>query len=214
MSYSKQLAEVALQVGAIKINPDQPFTWASGNKMPIYNDNRLLLGNADHRKLVAEGLAALIKERQINADVVAGVATAGIPHATSLANLLNAPLIYVRNSAKSHGLQNQIEGILPKGQNVVVVEDLISTGGSALSAVEAVRQAGGRVEHCFCIFNYGFTQAVDLFQNADCEMHSLLHFKTLIQYMAEKGSFNDSQRALLEAWYQNPFEWARNQGLA
>ena len=140
--YSKKLAHIALEIGAIKLNPQNPFTWASGYRMPVYNDNRLLLGNAEHRLLIAEGFQDILRRENIHADAVVGTATAGIPHATTLANLLRTPLVYVRSSPKGHGMENLIEGVLTKSQNVVVVEDLISTGDSSLKAVEAVRKAG------------------------------------------------------------------------
>lgn len=212
MSYSEQLAEIALEIGAVKIDAQHPFTWASGYKMPLYNDNRLLLGNSEHRALVTAGMQSLITAANIQVDTVAGLATAGIPPATSLANALNTPLIYVRPAPKDHGKQNQIEGILKKGDAVIVVEDLISTGGSALKAVATVRQAGGKVDHCFCIFDYGFQKAQDQFQQAHCQLHSLLTFDLLIQIGQKTGKINAQEKAILEEWYKNPFEWGRLKG--
>ena len=209
MSYSEQLAEIILEIGAVKIDAQRPFTWASGYKMPVYNDNRLLLGNPEHRALVTEGMQSLITAANISVNTVAGVATAGIPHATSLANALKTPLIYVRPAPKEHGKQNQIEGILKKGDAVIVVEDLISTGGSALKAVEAVRQAGGKVDHCFCIFHYGFQKAVDQFQQAHCQMHPLLTFELLVQTGQKTGKISAGEKQVLDDWYKNPFEWGR-----
>jgi len=209
MSYSERLAEIVLEIGAVKIDAQRPFTWASGYKMPVYNDNRLLLGNPEHRALVTEGMQSLITAANIPVNTVAGVATAGIPHATSLANALKTPLIYVRPAPKDHGKQNQIEGILDKGDAVIVVEDLISTGGSALKAVEAVRQAGGKVDHCFCIFHYGFQKTVDQFQQAHCQMHPLLTFELLVQTGQKTGKISSGQKAVLEEWHKNPFEWGR-----
>lgn len=208
----KSLAQIALDIGAIRVNPDEPFTWASGYRMPVYNDNRLLLGDARHRLLIAEMMKTVIGETNITVDCVAGTATAGIPHATTLANLLETPLVYVRASAKQHGMQNRIEGILDKNQNVVVIEDLISTGGSAIQAVEALRAAGARVEHCLCIFNYGFQSAREAFSAAHCRLHTLLTFPNLVTYAEECGRISAEQKALLDAWYQDPFEWAAQQG--
>ncbi len=209
MSYSERLAEIVLEIGAVKIDAQRPFTWASGYKMPVYNDNRLLLGNPEHRALVTAGMQSLITAANIQVNTVAGTATAGIPHATSLANALKTPLIYVRPAPKDHGKQNQIEGILDKGDAVIVVEDLISTGGSALKAVEAVRQAGGKVDHCFCIFHYGFQKTVDQFQQAHCQMHPLLTFELLVQTGQTTGKISSGQKVVLEEWYKNPFEWGR-----
>ena len=212
MSYSEQLAAIALEIGAVKIDAQHPFSWASGYKMPMYNDNRLLLGNPKHRALVTAGMQSMITAANIQVDTVAGTATAGIPHATSLANALNIPLIYVRPAPKEHGKQNQIEGILRKGDAVIVVEDLISTGGSALKAVAAVRQAGGKVDHCFCIFHYGFQTALDQFQQAHCQMHPLLTFDLLVQIGLKTGKIDAQEKAVLEEWYKNPFEWGRLKG--
>ena len=138
MSDSATLSKMALESGAIRLNPEEPFTWASGYKMPIYNDNRLLLGKAEYRAFISQLFARLLEDLTQNIDVIAGTATAGIPHATTLADRLNKPLIYVRASAKSHGMGNQIEGPLTSGKNVILVEDLISTGG---------RRGGGTTKH-------------------------------------------------------------------
>jgi orotate phosphoribosyltransferase len=212
VTYSKELAKIALDIGAIKLDPEKPFTWASGYRMPIYNDNRLLLGNADHRLLVAEGFRSILQKEGIPVDVIAGTATAGIVPATTLANLLQTPLIYVRPLPKEHGLQNQIEGVLHPEQNVVVIDDLISTGGSALKCVEAIRHAGARVEHCLSIFTYGFQEATTQFRNAHCRMHPLLTFETLMQHAREDGSLGKEQCALLESWHDDPFTWAKRHG--
>ena len=214
MTYSKELAKIALDIGAIKLDPEKPFTWASGYRMPIYNDNRLLLGNADHRLLVAEGFRSILQKEGIPVDVIAGTATAGIVPATTLANLLQTPLIYVRPLPKEHGLQNQIEGVLHPEQNVVVIDDLISTGGSALKCVEAIRHAGARVEHCLSIFTYGFQEATTQFRDAHCRMHSLLTFEALIQHAREDDSLGKEQCALLKSWHGDPFTWAKRHGFA
>ena len=166
MKFSKEIAKISLETGAIRLEAETPFLWASGYRMPIYNDNRLLLGNAKHRRLIAEGFKDVITSKEIEVDVIAGTATAGIPPATSLANLLETPLIYVRTHPKEHGMKNQIEGVLRQNQNVIVVEDLISTGGSALNGVTAIREAGGKVDHCLSIFSYGFSKAIEQFKNA------------------------------------------------
>lgn len=211
-TYSRELAGIALEIGAIKLDPENPFTWASGYRMPIYNDNRRLLGNAEHRLLVARGFQAILDRENISPDAVAGTATAGIPPATTLADLLKTPLVYVRTKAKEHGMRNQIEGILRKNQNVVVVEDLISTGESALKTVEAIRQAGAIASHCLCIFSYGFEKAAAAFKQADCRLHALLAFPTLLQYAGETKAITPQQTTLLRNWYQHPFEWGEQHG--
>ena len=213
MSIAQQLAQISLEIGAIKIDSKNPFTWASGYRMPIYNDNRMLLGNAKHRQHVAEGLNEVVEKNHLPAEVIAGVATAGIPHATGLANRMGLPLIYVRSAPKEHGLKNQVEGILKPGQPVVVVEDLISTGGSAIKAVEAVREAGGTVDHCLGIFSYGFPEAEQKFDQARCHLHTLLNLDTLLQYAVEEGKIGAEEKQVIAHWAKNPFEWGKQQGL-
>jgi orotate phosphoribosyltransferase len=212
MNVAQQLAKISLEIGAIKINPQNPFTWASGYRMPLYNDNRMLLGNASYRTLIAEGMQAIIQKENIPVDAVAGVATAGIPHATSLANLIQLPLIYVRSSPKEHGMKNQVEGILQSGQAVVVVEDLISTGGSALKAVDTIREAGGVVEHCFGIFGYGFPEAQERFEKSQCRLHTLLDLDSLLQVAIKEGRISPEERQVVDIWRRSPFDWGKQQG--
>ena len=212
MNFSSEIAKISLETGAIKLAPENPFLWASGYRMPIYNDNRLLLGNAKHRQLIANGFQSIIQEKNIDVEVVAGTATAGIPPATSLANLLETPLIYVRPNPKEHGMKNQIEGILHPDQKVIVIEDLISTGGSALKAVQAIREAGGKVEHCFSIFAYEFTKATEQFQNAQCQLHQLLGFNKLVAQAMEENILNKDQLHMLQSWNDDPFNWGDKNG--
>lgn len=212
MDFAQQLAKISLEIGAIKINPKNPFIWASGYRMPLYNDNRMLLGNAAHRALVAEAMKAIIDKESMRVDTVAGVATAGIPHATSLANLIKSPLIYVRSSPKEHGMKNQVEGTLKSGQAVVVVEDLISTGGSAIKAIEAVREAGGVVEHCLGIFSYGFSEAKERFEKSQCRLDTLLNLDSLLQLAMKEGYIASEEKQVVDNWMQNPFEWGKLQG--
>jgi orotate phosphoribosyltransferase len=206
----EHLIEASLEVGAIKLDPDHPFTWASGAKMPIYNDNRLLLGNYETRMLVGKGFQQILHDNKIDADGIAGTATAGIAPAVTLANLIQAPLAYVRPEPKTHGMQNQIEGALPPCSRIVVVEDLISTGGSALKAVQALRDAGFSVDHCLCIFSYGFQRAVESFKKMDCQLHTLLTFPQLLEHCKKMGRFNPKQLQLLSDWEESPFEWTHN----
>ena len=210
MTIAENIAQVALEIGAIRFNAQQPFTWASGYKMPIYNDNRLLLGSAKHRAWVAKGFQELLEKHSPEVEVVAGTATAGIPHATTLADLLQAPLIYVRSTAKSHGMGNQIEGVLKKGQRVLVIEDLISTGGSAVKAVTAIREAGATVNHCFSIFSYGFSEASEKFKAIGCETHSILTFTELLKVAESTQILPEKDIETLQSWQENPFKWAEN----
>ena len=212
MNFSKEIAKISLDTGAIKLQPDKPFLWASGYLMPVYNDNRLLLSSAKYRQIINDGFQEIITQKKISVDVVAGTATAGIPAATSLSNTLETPLIYVRPSPKNHGMQNKIEGLLCPDQKVVVIEDLISTGGSAIKAVTAIREAGGQVENCLSVFSYGFLKASKQFKNLQCELHHLLNFEELITISRENNTLSDNQFSMLKSWYDDPFNWGRKNG--
>jgi orotate phosphoribosyltransferase len=207
-----------LRIGAIKLNPDDPFQWASGYRMPVYNDNRMFLFHPETRKAIARGLADTIEAMQISADVIAGTATAGIPHGASLADLLHLPYIYIRDKPKAHGLRNRIEGIDADsdlgGRSVVVIEDLISTGGSSARAVEAVREANGDCDHCLAIFSYGLDKASDQFGQLEppCNMSALLTFDILLEVAANSGRFAPEQIALLAEWREDPFGWGEKHG--
>ena len=209
---AEKLARISLEIGAIKFSPDQPFIWASGYKMPIYNDNRLLLGSAGHRALITQGFQDLLKKCTAKVEVIAGTATAGIPHATTLADLLQLPLIYVRSAAKTHGMGNRIEGPLRQNQLVLVIEDLVSTGESAANAVTAIREAGGIVNHCFSIFSYGLTEATDKFKSISCEIHSILDFSELLKVALFTQNLTTSDIETLRSWQKAPFKWAENNG--
>ena len=212
MNFSKEIAKISLETGAIRLEPDKPFLWASGYLMPVYNDNRLLLSSSKYRQIINDGFQEIIKQKNISVDVVAGTATAGIPAATSLSNTLETPLIYVRASSKTHGMQNKVEGLLYPNQKVVVIEDLISTGGSAIKAITAVREAGGQVENCLSIFSYGFLKATKQFKNLQCKLHHLLSFEELITIGRENNKLSDNQFSILKSWYDDPFNWGRKNG--
>lgn len=174
----KQIAQILLDLQAVQVRLNPPFTWTSGIQAPIYCDNRLLISDVEARRKVVAGFVKLTEDLEF--DVVGGTATAGIPWASFLAEELDLPLIYIRGEAKKHGKQNQIEGRLNAGQKVLIVEDLISTGKSSLAATEAVRQAGGEVKDVVAIFTYGFLQAVESFAQADLRFHTLTDLPTLI----------------------------------
>ena len=212
MSDSANLSRMALESGAIRLSPDKPFTWASGYKMPIYNDNRLLLGKAEYRSFISQIFVKYLGSSVENLDVIAGTATAGIPHATTLADRLEKPLIYVRATAKSHGMGNQIEGPLTEGQNVLLIEDLISTGGSAINAVKAIRESGGIVDHCLCIFSYGFSEAQRRFDEINCTYRSILTFPDLLREAQSMRMLSNEQIESLNIWHKAPFKWAETKG--
>ena len=212
MNDSSKLSKMALESGAIRLSPEKPFTWASGYKMPIYNDNRLLLGKAEYRSFISQIFAKYSEASVGKVDVIAGTATAGIPHATTLADRLSKPLIYVRAGTKSHGMGNQIEGPLSPGQNVLLIEDLISTGGSAINAVNAIRKAGGIIKHCFCIFSYGFIEARQRFDEINCQYHTILTFPDLLEEAESMQLLPKDQIESLRIWHKEPFKWAENKG--
>lgn len=202
--YAEHIAEALLNIEAVSLSPKQPFTWTSGIKSPIYCDNRLTMSYPDIRNLIAEGFAVLIAEKFSQTEVIAGTATAGIPHAAFLAQKVNLPMIYVRDKAKGHGKQNQIEGALKDGQKVLVIEDLISTGGSSIKAAQAVQEAGGQALGVGAIFTYELDRAVTAFHEANIELQTLSNYSTLIQVALRKGIVQEEDLSALQAWRANP----------
>jgi len=203
-SLAAEIAASLLKIGAVSLRPNEPFTWTSGLKSPIYCDNRLTLSYPSVRDQIADGFAALIRERYPQAEVIAGTATAGIPHAAWTAQKLDLPMIYVRDKAKGHGKQNQIEGLLEEGRRVVVIEDLISTGGSSLKAAQAVNEAGGRTLAVAGIFTYEFASADRAFEEAGIPLHTLSNFSILIGAALELGQISGEQVQMLQAWKHDP----------
>ncbi len=200
----KLIARDLLKIHAVFFRPDQPFTWASGIKSPVYCDNRLTLTAPEVRTDVENGLFSLIKAHFPEAEVLMGTSTAGIAHAAITAHLMNLPMGYVRSGAKDHGRQNQIEGKLEKGQKVVVVEDLISTGGSVLEVVDVLRQAGAQVLGIVSIFTYGMKKGVDRLAQANVVNYSLTNFDTVAQVAAEEGYIKPEDVKRLLAFRDNP----------
>jgi orotate phosphoribosyltransferase len=203
------VAEMLLRIEAIKLNIEKPFTWSSGWKSPIYCDNRLSLSFPEVRQKVKEGLADAIKSNFPEAESVAGVATAGIPQGALVSEALNLPFLYVRPKPKDHGMENLIEGKVTRGQKVVVVEDLVSTGGSSLKAVQALRDAGFRVLGMVCIFNYGFDTATKNFEDAKVPLITLSDYSQLINVALQKKYITDHQLISLKAWRVDPAGWKR-----
>ncbi|WP_332632172.1 orotate phosphoribosyltransferase [Halalkalibacter flavus] len=198
----EQIAKHLLDIGAVHLRPNDPFTWTSGMKSPIYCDNRLTLSYPAVRKDIISGFANLLEG--IEVDVIAGTATAGIPHAALLADKLGLPMIYVRGSAKGHGKQNQIEGKIEKGQKVVLVEDLISTGGSVIQAAEALRESGAEVVAIVAIFTYEFQKAYDALKEANLPTHVLTSYSTLLTVAKEQGTITADQEQRLNEWRKDP----------
>ncbi|MDO4669930.1 MAG: orotate phosphoribosyltransferase [Aerococcus sp.] len=199
---AKTVARILLDHKAVLLQPNDPFTWASGIKSPIYTDNRQLMSYPEARKVVSQALATLIKTNYPEVTVIAGTATAGIPHAAWVSDLLNLPMIYVRSKAKDHGRQSQIEGFLKPDDKIVLIDDLISTGGSVLEAAKAVEQTH-KVLGVASIFTYAFQSATDNFANAKLPYHSLADYPTLIQTAAEDGRFSAEEIEKLNIWHQH-----------
>ncbi len=201
---AENIASHLLEIKAIKLEPAHPFTWASGWKSPIYCDNRKTLSYPKVRSYIKEQFAVLIREKYPQAEVIAGVATGAIAQGVLVAQELNLPFIYIRSSAKSHGLENLIEGEYTAGQKVVVIEDLVSTGGSSLQAVEALRKAGCEVLGMMAIFTYGFRKAEENFQAAGCELTTLSNYNAMIDLAVRTGYVRESDVEKLKEWRRSP----------
>ena len=202
------LANFLLQIKAIKLNPASPFTWASGLKSPIYCDNRITLSFPNIRTFIREAFVKMCVARYGKPDLIAGVATGGIPQGALVAQELGLPFCYVRSEAKSHGLNNQVEGIVPQGASVVVVEDLVSTGKSSLAAVEALREKGANVKGMMAIFTYQLDAAVEAFKKANCDLVTISNYEALIKKAVEENYVSDDQMASLIEWRKSPQAWS------
>jgi len=227
---SRKIARAGLEIKAIKLSPEKPFVWASGYQMPIYNDNRMFLSNPAYRDLIANAFVGVVLDTIPDHEVIiAGTSTAGIPWASFTADRLEYPMIYVRDKPKDHGLRNQIEGIDAEkdldGRKVVLIEDLISTGGSSVSTVQAIRDAKGNCNHCFSVFNYGFQDAEEMFQGEraynkeekkflarPCEVKSLLTYDILLDVAKEISYLTIEQIEFLKEWRAEPFKWGEKHG--
>ncbi len=207
--FAKKTAEYLLQIKAIKLQPSNPFTWASGWKSPIYCDNRKTLSFPEVRSYIRDSFATLVKELYPGAEVIAGVATGAIAHGALAADKMGLPFIYVRSEAKEHGLGNQIEGYYEKGQKVVVIEDLISTGGSSLNAVKALRDAGCEVLGMVAIFTYEFKKASDGFESADCKLNTLSNYSVLVETALLTGYIGETEVETLKKWRVDPANWGK-----
>ncbi|MEJ1223794.1 orotate phosphoribosyltransferase [Sediminicola sp. 1XM1-17] len=204
---AKKTAELLMQINAIKLTPENPFTWASGWKSPIYCDNRIILSYPAIRNYVRDEMAKQVENLYGKPDVIAGVATGAIGIGMLVAESLGLPFIYVRPEPKSHGRQNQIEGYLEPNQNVVVIEDLISTGKSSLNAVDALKESGANVKGMIAIFTYGFSVATENFKKKAIELHTLSDYDHLIKQASDTNYIKEAQMNTLLAWKNNPAEW-------
>ncbi|MBQ3062496.1 MAG: orotate phosphoribosyltransferase [Clostridia bacterium] len=200
----KQVAKLLMDIKAVFLRPNEPFTWASGIKSPIYCDNRLTLSYPKVRDVIEQGLADIVKAKYPQCEVIAGTSTAGIAHGALVANILDLPMAYVRASAKDHGRNNQIEGRIEKGQKVVVIEDLISTAGSAIDVVNVLRENGAEVLGIVSIFTYGLKKGIDRLAAAEIENTSLSNYNALVAVAAETGYIAEADIKKLEAFQKNP----------
>lgn len=204
----RDLARALLEIEAVTLSPDAPFTWASGLQSPIYCDNRQTLGYPALRRQIAAAFAACVADQEWAVDVVAGTATAGIPHAAWLADRLDKPMAYVRSAPKGHGKENQIEGVVHTGDQVLLVEDLISTGGSALQAVDALRTAGAQVVGVAAIFTYGLPETAQRFADAQVDLCVLSDFEALRTVARAEGVLSQAAASVLADWQQDPEAWS------
>lgn len=209
MKIASNFAEKLLHIGAVKLNIDEPFTWTSGWKSPIYCDNRKILSFPHIRDYVKSELANAILEHYPDADGLSGVATAGIAHGALAADILKLPYTYVRDKPKGHGLGNQIEGVINPGDKIVVVEDLVSTGKSSLAAVEALRKAGAEVVGLVALFSYGFDAATKAFEEAGVPLITLSDYGALIDLLITRGTITEDKKSSLEAWRVSPSTWGQ-----
>ncbi|MCS7459297.1 orotate phosphoribosyltransferase [Paenibacillus doosanensis] len=206
---AEQIAASLLQIQAVALRPNQPFTWTSGLKSPIYCDNRLTISYPDIRERIADGFVSLIRANFPDVEVIAGAATGGIPHAAWVAQKLNLPMVYVRDKAKGHGKENLIEGVIKPGQKTVVIEDLISTGGSSLKVALAVNEAGANALGVLGIFSYQFEKAAEAFRGAAVPFETLTNYTTLVDVALKQGSIRQEDIEVLKAWRLNPSEYGK-----
>lgn len=206
----KEIARKLVEIGAVKLTtPDNLFTWVSGIKSPIYCDNRLIISYPEIRKMVASSFAQRIREHFGDVQIIAGTATAGIPHAAWVADILDLPMVYVRSASKDHGTKKLVEGNMPAGSKVVLIEDLLSTGKSSTAAANALRSEGADVIGCLAIFSYGFTSAAEAFTSIGVPFSHLTSYIEILEIGIETGLIDDKTKGLLEKWSSNPHMFAQ-----
>ena len=207
MTIAKEVAKSLLDIKAVSLSPQNPYTWASGLRSPIYCDNRVTMSYPTVRKQIAQGLADLIKEKYPDAEVIAGTATAGIPHAAWIADILGLPMVYIRSKAKDHGTGRKIEGKITEGQKMVVVEDLISTGGSVIEASKAAESEGANVLGSVAIFTYELAKGTKNFADAGLAIDTLSNYSTLLEVAHETSYITEAEMDLLKDWSKDPENW-------
>ena len=210
---AEKVAKILLSIKAITLNPNAPYTYASGIKSPIYVDNRKLISYPKERKEIIGYLADAIKEKHIPLEVVAGTSTAGIPHAAWVAEALNLPMIYVRSKPKDHGTESLVEGVLEKGQEVVVIEDHISTAGSSIKTVQAIRNESAKASHIFAITTYSMQKADEELEKNAITLTTLSNFEAIVQVAIKEGYIKPQEKDMILTWSKDPSGWAKSQGL-
>jgi len=210
LDLQRQVAQVLISIGAVGFTMENPITFKSGIISPVYVDNRKLPYHPEKWQLVIQGFATLLQTNNIVFDIVAGIETAGIPHSAALGYFLQKPSIFVRKKVKDHGTKSRVEGGPVTGKRVVLLEDLITTGGSSLAGVEALREQGAVVEDCLVIVSYGFEESVVQFAAAGVKLHSLTTFPVILDVATEQGVLTEQQKKTVQAWYTNPHDWGKN----
>ncbi|UCD03327.1 MAG: orotate phosphoribosyltransferase [Candidatus Aenigmatarchaeota archaeon] len=205
----REITELLLKTKAVTLRPTNPFTWVSGIFAPIYTDNRILMSCPEERKIVVKSMIETIRKECPDFDYVAGVATSGIPWAAWIASYFDRPMVYARGNRKGHGKENVVEGRLEKGKKAILIEDLISTGGSSETAVDALREAGAAVTNCFAIFTYGLKKADETFRRINCTLTALTDFTTLLQTASETGYISEEEKKSCEEWADDPEGWGK-----
>lgn len=212
MVNAEKVAKILLELKAITLNTSKPYRYASGILSPIYTDCRVIIGYPEKRREIRDFYIEAIKDSGISFDVVAGTATAGIPHAAWIAEKLELPMIYVRGKAKDHGKENLVEGIINHGQKAIVIEDLVSTGESSINSVNAIKEAGGEVSHVFSIINYGIKKATENFNSNKLTLISLTDFGTVLQEAEKMGYINEGEKQIIGEWISDPESWGKKHG--
>jgi orotate phosphoribosyltransferase len=210
MNTQRRIANSLLEIKAVTLNPNAPYTWASGIKSPIYCDNRITMSYPKIRKDIAQSLVELIRKEYPEVEVIAGTATAGIPQACWVADLMDLPMVYIRSKAKDHGKENQIEGRITPCQKMVIIEDLISTGGSVLDACDAATREGANVLGVAAIFTYLLPKGIENFKLKDIRLFTLTNYDVLIEEALKNGTITQEDVVLLKEWKQNPSEWKKD----
>lgn len=213
MQTDLEIAKLLLDIKAVLLNPKKPFRYVSGSLGPIYCDGRLLISYPKERKVIIDAFIDVIRQKNIDFEIVAGIATSGIPHAAWIAQALEKPMVYIRKSEKGYGTQKLVEGKLEKGQKVLLVEDVVNSGSSSLAGVKALRDAGAIVDDCLVIFSYAWDKSIAAFKEANCNLHDLTSMPKLVRAAKAEGYVSEQEYELILDWKKSPKDWAKRSGL-